>query len=133
MRWSIEVRTLQAIVALLAAIPTLFGLCGMVLGPAFLGVTSPWPSDLDSHFRFLSGVFLAVGIGFYSTVPNIVAKGARFRLLSALVISGGVARLVSLLVAGSPSAGHVAGLAMELLVVPLLVLWQWRVAAIGRA
>lgn len=127
----LEVRLLQTVVAALAAIPTLTGLAGVLLGPDFLRLDPPWPADLDSHFRFLSGVFLAVGIGFYSTVPDIEAKGARFRLLAALVISGGVARLVSLFVAGSPSAGHLAGLAMELLVVPLLVLWQWRVAAIG--
>ena len=130
---SAEVRLLQAVVAVLAAIPTLTGLAGVVLGPDFLRLDPPWPTDLDSHFRFLSGVFLAVGVGFYSTIPDIERKGARFRLLAALVIAGGVARLVSLLVAGSPSAGHLAGLAMELLVVPLLALWQWRVAAIGRA
>ena len=130
---SAEVRLLQAVVAVLAAIPTLTGLAGVVLGPDFLRLDPPWPTDLDSHFRFLSGVFLAVGVGFYSTIPDIERNGARFRLLAALVIAGGVARLVSLLVAGSPSAGHLAGLAMELLVVPLLALWQWRVAAIGRA
>jgi len=104
----------------------------MFLGPDFLRLDPPWPADLDSHFRFLSGVFAAVGVGFYSTVPDIERKGARFRLLAALVIAGGVGRLLSLVVMGSPSAGHLAGLAMELLVVPLLVLWQWRLAAVER-
>lgn len=101
----------------------------MILGPYFLGVHPPWTSDLDSHFRFLSGVFLSVGLAFLATAPGIQLKTARFRLLAALVFAGGLARLASLGVAGRPSAGHIAGLVMELLAVPLLVLWQRRVAA----
>ena len=123
-----EKRALQAVVAVLALIPTLTGSAGILLGPDFLRLDPPWPADLDSHFRFLSGVFLGVGIGFYSCIPRIEGKTGRFRLLAALTIAGGVARLWSLVMAGAPSAGHLVGLAMELLVVPLLVLWQARLA-----
>lgn len=123
-----EMRALQIVVALLALIPTLSGAAGILLGPDFLGLDPPWPADLDSHFRFLSGVFLAVGIGFYTTIPGIDGRTGRFRLLAALVFAGGLARLLSLFVAGPPSAGHLAGLLMELAVVPLLVLWQARIA-----
>ena len=42
----------------------------------------PWPADLDSHFRFLSGIFLAMGIAWYSCIPAIEANVARFRLLA---------------------------------------------------
>lgn len=123
----IEVRALQVVISVLALIPTLAGLAGILLGPAFLRLDPPWPVDLDTHFRFLSGVFLAVGLGFYSTVPAIGTRSERFRLLAALVFCGGLARLLSFAVAGAPSAGHLAGLVMELVVVPLLVLWQARV------
>jgi hypothetical protein len=123
-----EKRALQAVVAVLALIPTLTGSAGILLGPDFLRLDPPWPADLDSHFRFLSGVFLGVGIGFYSCIPRIEGKTGRFRLFAALTIAGGVARLWSLVMAGAPSAGHLTGLAMELLVVPLLVLWQARLA-----
>jgi hypothetical protein len=71
--------------------------CRGLLGPDFLGVDPPWPTDLDSHFRFLSGVFLAVGIGFYSTVVSIEKRTGRFRLLAGFVFAGGVARLLSVL------------------------------------
>jgi hypothetical protein len=100
----------------------------VILGPDFLRLDPPWPTDLDSHFRFLSGVFAAIGVGFYSTVPSIERKGRRFRLLCALIFAGGLARLLSLGIAGAPSLGHLAGLVMELGVVPLLALWQARVA-----
>lgn len=124
-------RMLQAVVALLALVPTSTGLAGIVLGPDFLRLDPPWPADLDSHFRFLSGVFLGVGLGFYSCIPAIERKGPRFRLLAALVFSGGLARLLSLAMAGAPSAGHLIGLGMELAIVPLLVLWQARVSSPG--
>eukprot|EP01035_Chromulina_nebulosa_P034791 gene34790-biopygen22665 len=53
---------LQIIVAVLAATPVLVGIEGILSGPAFLNVAAPWPVDLDSHFRFLSGFFLAIGL-----------------------------------------------------------------------
>ena len=120
---------LQATVAVLALIPLLSGLGGIVLGPRLFGVQPPWPADLDSHLRFLSGVFLAVGIGFCSCVPSIETKTGSFRLLAALVFCGGLARLFSLIVAGAPSAGYLFGLGMELVAVPLLVLWQAKVSS----
>ncbi len=45
--------------------------------------------DLDSHFRYLSGLLLAIGIGFASTVPRIEAQGGRFWLLTGIVMVGG--------------------------------------------
>lgn len=121
-------RLLQCAIAVLALIPLFAGIFGVVRGPAFLDVPSPWPTDLDSHFRFLSGVFLMLGLIFYSTIPNIERKGERFRLGALMIVAGGLARLLSLGLHGVPSFGHVGGLVMELIVVPLLVLWQARVA-----
>ncbi len=124
-----ETYMLQAIVAVLALVPVAAGVAGIVKGPAFLGLEPPWPADLDSHVRFLSGVFLAVGLAWYSCIPGIAYKTGRFRLLALMTFAGGLARLVSLGVAGVPSAGHLYGLCAELVIVPLLVLWQARIAA----
>lgn len=121
-------KALQAIVAILAATPVLVGLEGILSGPEFLHAEAPWPVDLDSHFRFLSGFFLATGIAWYSCIPGIETKTERFRLLAACTFIGGLARLVSLLAVGEPSRGHLAGLCIELLAVPGLVWWQRRVA-----
>jgi len=123
-----ERRLLQAVVIVLALIPVAAGIAGVLEGPAFVDVSRPWPVDLDSYFRFLSGVFLALGIAWYSCVPNIERNTARFRLLAALTFAGGLARLLSLLISGTPVRGHRAGLVIELVVVPLLVLWHTRVA-----
>ena len=129
---SVEKRILQGVVAVLAAVPVLAGLAGIVSGPAFLGAAQPWPVDLDSHLRFLSGVFLAVGIAWYGCIPDIERKTGLFRLLAAFTFAGGLARLVSVMASGLPSLGHRYGLAAELVAVPLLVLWQARIARVAR-
>ena len=121
-------RLLQMVVAVLALTPVLTGAAGVALGPSFLGAQAPWPADLDSHFRFLSGLFLLLGLAWYSCIPGIETKTGCFRLLAALTFAGGLGRLLSLFVAGTPSAGHMAGLLVELAAVPLLVIWQARVA-----
>jgi hypothetical protein len=66
---------------------------------------------------------------FASTVPRIERKTGRFRLAAALVVVGGLARALSLASAGMPSTPHLLGLGMELVMTPLLALWQGRVAA----
>ncbi len=125
-----ERRLLQAAVALGCVVPLLAGSAGMIEGPGFLkGVGDLSPADLDSHFRYLSGLLLAIGIGFASCIPGIERKTSRFRLLALIVFVGGLGRLFGLVTAGVPGTGHVFGLAMELGTVPLLALWQTRVAA----
>jgi hypothetical protein len=125
-----ERRLLQAAVALGCLVPLLAGGAGIARGPAMLhGVGGEVPADLDSHYRYLSGLLLATGLGFATCIPAIESRTARFRLLAFLVFVGGLGRLASLALAGRPGEGHVLGLAMELLAVPLLVLWQARIAA----
>lgn len=127
-----ERRLLQVVVAVLALVPVSAGAAGVVLGPGFVLVQPAWPIDLDSHFRYLSGIFLALGLTFWSTVPAIERRTGVFRLASALVVAGGLARLGSLLAAGTPSWPHLGGLLLELGAVPSLALWQARVARRSR-
>ena len=122
-----EVLFLQIVIAVLSLVPVATGIAGIVLGPRLLGATAPWPADLDSHFRFLSGVFLIVGLAWWSCVPRLAEKGPRLRLLALMTFAGGLARLTSLGLAGAPSVGHMAGLGMELVIVPLIVLWHRRI------
>ena len=121
-------RRLQATVAILGIVPVVAGAAGVILGPAAMSDAGGWPVDLDSHFRYLSGIFLALGLTFYATIPSIERKTSLFRLAAVLVVAGGLARLLALVVNGVPSAPHVAGLGLELVVVPALVIWQGRVA-----
>lgn len=119
-----EKRILQAVVAVACLVPLSVGGESILRGPGFLGHPPAIPTDLDSHFRYISGIFFGVGIAFATCIPGLEAKGPRFRLLGALVVCGGLSRVVSLIAVGPPSFGHLFGFCMELGVVPLLMLWQ---------
>jgi Domain of unknown function (DUF4345) len=121
-----EKRLLQICVVIGGAVPVSAGLWSVLFGSSSIAGDGLGVS-MDSHFRYLSGLLLAIGLGFWSTVPRIETRTARFRLLTALVIVGGLGRVVSLLVVGAPSYGMLAALVMELGVTPLLCLWQARV------
>ena len=101
---------------------------GVVNGPALVMRVQDWPVNLDSHFRFLSAIFLAVGLTFYAAIPGIERKTSMFRWAAFLVFSGGLGRALSWATAGMPGTQHMLGLGMELVVVPLLVAWQAMVA-----
>ncbi|NUU46957.1 DUF4345 domain-containing protein [Sphingomonas zeae] len=124
----VERRALQVVVAIACLVPLTIGGISIVRGPGWLGHAPSIPTDLDSQFRYVSGIFFALGLAFTTCVPGIERKGARFRLLGLLVVAGGLARALSWATIGAPSAGHRLGLVMELGVVPLLMLWQARIA-----
>jgi hypothetical protein len=118
-----EKRLLQAVVALACLVPLFAGPTGIWRGAAWMahGPVSP---DLDSHFRYMSGIFTGVGLAFVSCIPAIETKGQRMRLLIAFVVLGGLARLFSYAQVGPPNPGNQFGLVMELAVTPLLGVWQ---------
>jgi hypothetical protein len=124
-----ERRLLQAAILLACFVPLLAGGAGVIQGPAMLRGIDPGASiDLDSHFRYLSGLLMGFGLAFLFCVPAIEKRTALFRGLGLIVLVGGLARLYSAVTLGLPGPGHIFGLAMELGTVPLLVLWQARVA-----
>lgn len=124
-----EKRFLQVAILLSGACSLSFATLSVVQGAdILLRGNFPGQVNLDSHFRYLSGIFLGVLVALYSCVPGIERKGPRFRLLGALVICGGLARLAGLLAGEVPGQGHLIGLGLELLVTPALLLWQTRVA-----
>jgi hypothetical protein len=127
MRLDRERRLLQRVVAVAALVPVLAGLAGVVLG--MRGLTGDTLSvSADSHFRYLSGLLLGIGLLFWWTVPRIEEQGTLFRFLTLVVVLGGLARLSGLFLTGVPSLAMLGGLGMELAVTPLICLWQVRVA-----
>lgn len=125
-------RALQAAICVGALVPLSAGAAGVWLGPAMLGADAV-PPDLASHFRYLSGLLLGIGIAFVALVPRIERATVPVRLLTALVVAGGLARLAGLGLDPLPAWPHRLALAMELGVTPLLCLWQARVARRAKA
>lgn len=126
----LERRLFQAAILFGGLVPVGAGLLGVFLGSAGFGeaVRGYDHPSLDSHVRYLSGLLLGVGLAFWASVARPEAHTARFRLLTAIVFLGGLARLFGLLVTPLPSSGMLFGLAMELVVTPALCLWQARIA-----
>ncbi len=121
-----ERKLLQQTVAIVATIPVATGLYGVLFGQALTG--DAVSISAESHFRFLSGLLLGIGLCFWSTLPGIEDKTNRFRFLTLLVVIGGLGRLIGLALTGLPSFFMMGGLFIELIVTPVLCLWQTRVA-----
>lgn len=117
---------LQSVIALAALVPVGAGLAGVLMGPA-LAAPGAANVSLDSHFRYLSGLFLGIGLLFWSAVPHIEHRGSLVRALTLIVVVGGLGRALSLAQAGPPDLSMRLALIMELVVTPLVCLWQFRV------
>ena len=128
-----ERRLLQLAVVLFGFVPVGAGLAGVLFGMTVFDEGAVVSRELDSHGRYLSGLLLAIGLGFWSCVPGIEARGARARLLTAIVFIGGLARLYAVNRAGWPSIGMMGGLGMELVVTPAIALWRERVEWLAAA
>jgi len=125
-----ERRALQIALLLAALVPVTAGGAGVVWGSAAFGAWAG--AGADSQTRYLSGLLLAIGAAYWSCVPAAERRAGRLRLLTALVVTGGLARLAGVVIVGDP--GRMAwALAMELGVAPALCLWQSRVARAPRA
>ncbi|MGQ0528110.1 MAG: DUF4345 family protein [Alphaproteobacteria bacterium] len=73
----------------------------MVFGSNIL-VDNVGPS-FDSHVRYLSGLLFAMGIGFWAAIPAIETQAPHIRLLTSLVVVGGLARLAAAIFIAPPS------------------------------
>ena len=115
------------------AAQTGFAVAGIVPVVAGLwGVFHPFEGSVGmqlNHGRYLSGLLLAIGLAFWTAIPDIENRTARIRLLAGIVVTGGCCRLLGVML-GDPLSSPVAGaLAMELVVTPLLCFWQSRLLA----
>lgn len=105
-------------------VPIAAGAYGVLGGMAETAASDP---SSASHVRYLSGLLLAIGVAFVWCARRIEARTSEVRLLTSLVAAGGLARLLGTAETGLSTITAFA-LFMELVVTPLLCLWQSRVA-----
>ena len=72
----IERRLLQLVLLVLSLSPLGIGGAGMIFGPDWIKGGAATPTDLDSHFRYLSGIFFGLGLALLSCIPRIEAMTA---------------------------------------------------------
>ena len=117
-----EKRALQISIAIAALLPVVAGLWGIIQD-------APDGAWTGNHHRYLSGLLLAIGLGYWSAVSEIETMAPRLRLLTVLVAVGGLARLLGLALGDALTLPVAAALTMELLVAPLLCRWQMRITS----
>ena len=116
---------LQIALVFAGCVPVAAGGAGVIWGASAFG---PWPgAGADSQVRYLSGLLLAIGLTVWACAPTIERRGGALRLVTALVLVGGLARLAGIAFVADPGPSRWA-LVMELGVAPLLCLWQARIA-----
>ena len=123
-------RPLQLVTVLMAFIPVVTGALTL-LGlddPLYRDMGLPRNALLDSNLRFLGGVWLALGLAAWWTVPRIERRGDVFRVVWGAVWLGGVGRALSMVLVGLPPWPFVAFTVLELIGAPLFIVWQRRVA-----
>jgi hypothetical protein len=95
-------KLLQITLAILGAIPILAGGLTVLQGVHALDIFGVSFSDstagnviLDSEMRFLSAIWMGIGMMVYAIIPTIEKQTLIFRLIMAAIILGGVGRTVS--------------------------------------
>lgn len=121
-----ERRLLQIVVALAGLFAVIVGFFGAAFGATFLNLS--FSPAVDSYIRFLFGIILAIGLVLLASVPHIERHGPRFTVITVILVIGGIARLFGVIGFGVPTQGVLVGLTMELIVAPLVWLWQRRIA-----
>lgn len=117
--------------ALLSLIALLTGAMDVIVGVAGqanigVGAAAAAPLDpvLDSQVRFLGAVWLGLGAVQLFCLGDLRRYGAILQLCFAIVMLGGIGRVLSLIQVGQPKSGTgpsfiLAALAIELVLVPL--------------
>ena len=106
-----------------------FGLAGVFFGATFTDLSGN--VVMDSYIRFLKGTLLAIGLVYWSSIPDIERHGERISLITFILVLGAVPRLMAVIGHGVPTVGIMIGLAGELIFAPLLWLWQRHVARVA--
>ncbi|CAF0979279.1 unnamed protein product [Rotaria sp. Silwood1] len=117
---------LQIVIGLLAIIPLFVGLQGIFRGPNMLAEGYNYPLSVDSHFRYLSGLPVAIGLLLLRSLPTIDRDASDLRRVSLLIFIGGLGRLWGLITLGFDISTMVITL-VELFLFPFLCLWQYQV------
>ena len=121
----------RIVVVLVGLVPLFLGGTGVLFGAAEHAGGEAVAAALDSQYRYLAAVYIAVGaMIIYSVLgPPAVVREKRYLLRFAMLgwFLGGLARGVSWLSVGEPASWQISGMVIELVVPVVLLVWQARV------
>ncbi|MEM8856809.1 MAG: DUF4345 domain-containing protein [Chloroflexota bacterium] len=114
-------RTLQIILFVLSLIPLRTVVRGLIVGSSWGAVDDAFLIDFESHYRYLSAVYISITLTLWWVIPNIEKHTVPLRIVAFAVFLGGVNRLISIFAVGIPSTEPIVWLILEL-VAPFILL-----------
>jgi Domain of unknown function (DUF4345) len=117
----------KIVAGVLAGIPIVTGFIGTFFKDPFFPISiilpEPALSTLDNEWRFMSAIWLSIGVCFLWMLPQLEKYAQSFQMLLALITFGGIGRAILWALHGTPSNDLIFFTLLELIVCPLLVLW----------
>jgi hypothetical protein len=112
----------------LATVAVASGLFGMLAGPTALPGAGPVDATVDSEYRFSNAFWFTAGVVVWWAVPRVHLATTVLRLTLGAAFLGGMARLLAAAASGWPHPVFLGTLGVELVLVPLVLLWQSKIA-----
>jgi hypothetical protein len=116
-------RGLQITLAVLSVIPILVGTVGIALGISRWLPADTVTPEFDSHYRYIAGYYVSLGMLALWMIPRIEKHRSLFRIICASVFIGGIGRVFSILQVGLPNSTVLFFTVFELCF-PLFLFWQ---------
>ena len=126
-------RLLLAVLWILGAVPIATGLLAIIGGPTVAPGGGPTTASIDSEYRFVNVFWLGAGGILYWTLLKPAARALVTRVVLIFAATGGIARLISVVVVGWPHPVFIATIVLELVIVPLVIWWHSRVFPVSSA
>lgn len=120
-------KAFRIVTILVGLVPIFLGATGVFFGAAEHSGGAEVAAALDNQYRYLAAVYVAVGLMILWSAGDIKDRTAVLRFAMLGWFLGGLARIISWMTVGEPASWQVSGMAIELIVPVVLVLWQERV------
>jgi hypothetical protein len=112
--------------AALGAVPVASGLAGMLLGPSGMPGGRDAGPTVDSEYRFVNTFWAAAGLLLWWSLLRPAERAAATRVALGTAALGGIPRLLAWRASGAPHPVFRAALLLELVVVPVVLIWHAR-------
>jgi thiol:disulfide interchange protein len=122
-------RVLQILLAALGIVAIPAGLVAILGGAATIPGGGSVSESVDSELRFYATFWVVLGGVALWLVPRVGSETTIVRIVGGAVFAAGIARVISLVSVGAPHWSQVVLMAIELLLGPILVGLQARIAS----
>jgi hypothetical protein len=121
-------RGLQVTITIFSVLPLLVGGLGIVLGTTRWLPAQMITADFDSHYRYIAGYYVSLGLLGLWVAPKIEKHTGLLRIICASIFIGGLGRVASIVQVGLPGPMATVFTIFELCFPLVLLLWQAKVS-----